>query len=69
LYDEGKEYYQKLLEIFNNYKSSQKSKVSANNNPPESALDQLKKLKDLYDAGIITEQEYEEKRVKLLEKV
>lgn len=69
MYDEGKEYYQKLLEIFNNYKSTQQSKVSANNNPQESALDQLKKLKELYDAGIVTEQEYEEKRVKLLERV
>lgn len=69
MYEEGKEYYQKLLEIFNNYKNSQKPKVATNNNPQESSLDKLKKLKDLYDAGIITEQEYEEKRLKLLDEI
>lgn len=33
----------------------------------EGPADKLKKLKELYDAGVINEQEYEEKRKKLLE--
>ena len=35
----------------------------------EGPADKLKKLKELYDAGVITEQEYEEKRKKLLEQL
>ncbi len=35
----------------------------------EDALEKLKKLKELYDMGAITEEEYEEKRKKLLEKI
>ena len=35
----------------------------------EDPADKLKKLKELYDAGVITEQEYEEKRKKLLEQL
>ena len=35
----------------------------------EGPAEKLKKLKELYDAGIINEQEYEEKRKKLLEQL
>ena len=35
----------------------------------EDPADKLKKLKELYDAGVITEQEYEEKRKKLVEQL
>jgi len=40
-------------------------KVKAEEGPAE----KLKKLKELYDAGVINEQEYEEKRKKLLEQL
>jgi hypothetical protein len=40
-------------------------KAKAEGGPAE----KLKKLKELYDAGVITEQEYEEKRKKLLEQL
>jgi hypothetical protein len=35
----------------------------------EDPIEKLKKLKELYDMGIITQEEYEEKRRKLLEKI
>ncbi|MCK4733544.1 MAG: SHOCT domain-containing protein [Methanophagales archaeon] len=35
----------------------------------EGPAEKLKKLKELFDAGIINEQEYEEKRKKLLEQL
>lgn len=35
----------------------------------EGPADKLKKLKELYDAGVVTEQEYEEKRKKLVEQL
>lgn len=35
----------------------------------EDPLEKLKKLKELYDMGVITPEEYEEKRKKLLEKI
>lgn len=35
----------------------------------EDTAEKLKRLKELYDAGIINEQEYEEKRKKLLEQL
>ena len=35
----------------------------------EDPLEKLKKLKELYDMGVITQEEYEEKRKKLLEQV
>ncbi|WP_062371507.1 PH domain-containing protein [Thermococcus guaymasensis] len=35
----------------------------------EDPLEKLKKLKELYDMGVITQEEYEEKRKKLLEEI
>lgn len=35
----------------------------------EDPIEQLKKLKELYDMGVISQEEYEEKRKKLLEKI
>ncbi|AIF68654.1 hypothetical protein PAP_01060 [Palaeococcus pacificus DY20341] len=35
----------------------------------EDPLEKLKKLKELYDMGVITQEEYEEKRKKLLEQI
>ena len=68
LYEEGKTYYQELVQIFEEYKRS-KSDSSASAGLSESPLDKLKKLKELYDAGIITDSEYEEKRKKLLAEI
>lgn len=35
----------------------------------EDPLEKLKKLKELYDMGVISQEEYEEKRKKLLEEI
>lgn len=37
--------------------------------PEEGPVEKLKKLKELYDAGVINEREYEEKRERLLEQL
>lgn len=57
-----------INKIFMKYKTAARTKYSA---PApvimqESALDSLKKLKELYSMGIITEEEYNEKREKLM---
>lgn len=65
---EVKEYYKKIQEIFGNYKKNNNSS-SIVNVTQESAVDKLKKLKDIFDLGIITESEYREKRDKLLQEI
>jgi len=35
----------------------------------EDPLEKLKKLKELYDMGVLSQEEYEEKRKKLLEQI
>ena len=42
---------------------------TSSNNPEESAIDKLKKLKDLLDAGVITEEEFNAKKEKLLSEI
>lgn len=37
--------------------------------PEEDPLEKLKKLKELYDMGVLSQEEYEEKRKKLLEQI
>ncbi|WP_456478169.1 PH domain-containing protein [Geoglobus ahangari] len=43
--------------------------VATSASASEDPIEQLKKLKELFDAGIITAEEYEEKKQKLLEKI
>lgn len=40
-----------------------------NNYIQQSAADELKKIKELYDQGILTEAEYNQKRAELLKKI
>jgi len=42
---------------------------SGNGGSQESPLDALKKLKDLFDAGVITDEEYENKKSRLMEQI
>lgn len=46
---------------------SQKNDSSVTNNQKNDNLDDLKKLKDLLDSGIITKKEFEEKKKKILD--
>lgn len=61
-------YYKKIQEVYGNYRKN-KGEAKMVNVTEESPLDKLKKLKDLYDLGIINDSEYEEKRDKLLQKI
>ena len=66
--DVAESYYRKIQEIFtqyrNHYLAAQAAIVQS-----ESAVDTLKKLKELIDLGILSEAEYEEKRQKLLNEI
>ena len=69
MYQEGKEFYQKINAAFEKYRQNNTRPVTHNVITQESSVDKLKKLKDLKDLGIITEHEYEEKRLKLLAEI
>lgn len=49
------------------YNLQHMNQLSALNPSQEDSIDKLKKLKELYDQGIITAEEYEEKRRKFIE--
>lgn len=55
------------MNIYNKYRN-EKSRVGSEKMVimQESSLDKLKKLKELYDLGILSKTEYEEKRQKML---
>lgn len=65
--DRLKSYYNEILNIYNKYRN-EKSRVGSEKMVimQESSLDKLKKLKELYDLGILSKTEYEEKRQKML---
>jgi len=45
------------------------AKNTSGNNTGESNLDKLKKLKDLYDSGVLSKEEYEEKKKKIIDSI
>ena len=49
--------------------SREKVLDSANSSPASDPFEQLTKLKELHDAGIITDQEFEAKRIRLLDAI
>ena len=54
---------------FNDSLSTKKEKITpTNNTSPASVADELKKLKELYDSGVLNKEEYEKAKKKLLEK-
>lgn len=61
--------YKAINKIYSQYKAAVREKQMPGGSVvvQESALDQLKKLKELYDMGAINESEYTEKREKLLQ--
>ena len=68
--------YARIAQIIDEYvKGGYDGKVQVNvsgtssNNPEESAIDKLKKLKDLLDAGVISEEEFNAKKEKLLSEI
>lgn len=62
--DEAQAYYKQLLELNKEARSQGKATSTVSQ---ESALDRLKKLKELLDMGVLSEDEYEKKRKELLE--
>ncbi len=68
---EAEEDCRQINEIFMTYKaeSRKRKEVGAPSIMQESALDQLKKLKELFDMGVITEAEYNEKREKRMKDI
>lgn len=69
LYDKMKPYYKKMVEAFEKYKSSHSTPSVQSVVMGESSMDKLKKLKELKELDIITEEEYQEKRAKILSEI
>ena len=68
--------YARIAQIIDEYvKGGYDGKVHVNvsgtssNNPEDSAIDKLKKLKDLLDAGVISKEEFNAKKEKLLSEI
>ena len=70
-YQKGAIFYQKhkLFYTTQEFKNNHTPNVVNNVVQEESAIEKLKKLKEIYDLNIITEEEYEEKRNKLLQEI
>ncbi len=69
--EQALEDYRVINDIYMKYKTAMRDKHAGNVSAimQESSLDQLKKLKELYDLGIINDAEYNEKREKLLQQI
>lgn len=61
-------FYGYIQKKINEFRENQKT-GSNSNAQPNNALDDLKKLKELLDAGIITQQEFDDKKKSLLDKI
>ncbi len=65
---EMEEHYSELKQVFEEYKSKETNNVSVINCAPgESSLDKIKKLKELYDIGAISEEEFEKNKNALMQ--
>lgn len=69
MYDEVKPYYKKMVEVFDEYKRKHAMPSVQNVYANESAMDKLRKLKELRNLDIITDAEYKEKREKILAEI
>lgn len=68
--EEAKKYCEMIKQYYNEYKANEQVPLQvATIIQQESAVDKLKKLKELKDMGILSDSEYEEKRQKLLYEV
>lgn len=69
--DYAETHYQKIQKIYDEYKKAHHSSTSSVTNvvQQDGALDKIKKLRELYDLGILSTEEYEEKRLKLLNEI
>lgn len=65
----GKEQVNRIMEVLKDVISNLSNENGSEQKPTQSSdnLDKIKKLKELLDMGVITEQEFEEKKNKLLE--
>lgn len=63
-------HYKIIKNVFDEYKKNASNTPVVNQSiVQENALDKLKKLKELFDMGILSEAEYEEKKGKLLSEI
>ena len=61
---------QKFINNFNNLKSSSSSSsVEKQSNQDVDGIEQLTKLKSLLDAGVLTQEEFDEKKKSILERM
>lgn len=67
---EGKEVVQVLVEAIEQGRGiTQPSATNSTRHPEESAIDKIKKLAELKDAGILSEEEFQEKKAQLLSEI
>lgn len=67
--DEFDNLYSQVLKYYNIYKNNNKKNNVSQVIQQTDSLDKIKKLKELYDLDIISKEEYEEKKKKLMEEV
>ncbi len=66
--DQAEKYFQTIQKAYSQYRSAMRTQP-AQATIAESPLDKLKKMKELLDLGVISQAEYEEKRIKLLQEI
>ncbi len=64
-----KEIVQALVDAIEDGRSSTSSQPSTSSGNAESAIDKLKKLGELKDAGVLTEEEFQQQKAKLLSEI
>ena len=70
MYNSHKIHYQRMNEIFEEYKRNESKNARLGSNDGNyNPIDMLKRLKEIKDQGIITEEEFNQKRKDLLSKI
>ncbi|WP_415327507.1 SHOCT domain-containing protein [Chryseobacterium sp. MMS23-Vi53] len=65
----GANFYNKMKDFYNTTKPESKQEIPIEKESPDKVFDQLEKLGNLHENGILTNEEFTEQKKKLLEKL